>query len=68
MPESPQPIHSPQVIELPLPLEPCTPDSFIDDLEPARVAPDAHQRQVALVRQSLLLCGRRDRPTHRRWA
>jgi hypothetical protein len=29
---------------------------------------DAHERQVALVRASLLLTRRPDRPTHRRWA
>jgi hypothetical protein len=42
---------------VPLPLEPCTPDSFIDDLTPARPVDDAHQRQVALVRDSLLVRG-----------
>jgi hypothetical protein len=29
---------------------------------------DAHERQVTLVRASLLLTRRPDRPTHRRWA
>jgi hypothetical protein len=65
MPQSPS-ITSPRVIELPLPLEPTTRDSFIDDLAPAPPAPDAHRRQAALVRQSLLVSGRRDRPTHHR--
>jgi hypothetical protein len=66
MPKSPRHISSPLVTELPLPLEPCTPDPFIDDLAPARPAADAHRRQVALVRQSLLVSTRRDRPTHHR--
>jgi hypothetical protein len=57
MPQSPPPISWPHVTEVPLPLEPCTPDSFIDDLTPARPVDDAHQRQVALVRDSLLVRG-----------
>jgi hypothetical protein len=67
MPETPS-SSQPRVTELLLPLEPCTRDSVIDDLAPMRPAADAHGRQVARVRASLLTSERRDRPTHRRWA
>jgi hypothetical protein len=69
MPQPLPPIEI-HVAELPLALEEVTRDPFLDNLEPARpsVAPDAHERQVARVRASLLTSGRPDRPTHRRWA
>jgi hypothetical protein len=51
------------VTELPLQLEHVSHDPFVDDLEPARLraVPDAHERQVARVRASLLLSDREDR-------
>ena len=52
------------VTELPLQLEHVSHDPFVDDLEPRRLraaVPDAHERQVARVRASLLLSEREDR-------